>query len=88
MEGKMNINISLSDAESMALSFVASSAQEWAENAVKERCRIATDEIVRICVEKCLETNTPIPNSRDAIVLLAFSNQWVGAASNPQVPAG
>lgn len=84
----MNINISLSDAESMALSFVASSAQEWAENAVKERCRIAIDEIVRICVEKCLETNTPIPNSRDAIVLLAFSNQWVGAASNSQVPAG
>ena len=83
----MNINISLSEAENMALSFVASSAQEWAENAVRERCRIATDEIVRICVEKCFETNTPIPNSRDAIVLLAFSNGWVGAADNRQVPA-
>jgi len=81
----MNINISLSEAENMALSFVASSAQEWAENAVKERCRVAIDEIVRICVERCIETNAPIPGSKDEMVMLAFANGWVVAAADRPV---
>jgi len=83
----VNITISLSEAENMAFSFVASSAQEWAENAVRERCRAAMDEIVSICVSKCLETSTPVPSSRDAIVLLAFSRGWVGMVASTQIPA-
>lgn len=42
----MDITITLTDTEYNALSRVCSSPQEWAENAVKERARIAIEEIV------------------------------------------
>ena len=78
--------ITLSEAEDKALSYVAYSQQEWIDNAVHERCRIAIDEIVKICVEKCLETGTPIPGSKDEMVSLAFAQGWVIAAADRPVP--
>ena len=38
--------ITLSDAQNKALSYLAVDQQEWIENAVFERCRIAIEEIV------------------------------------------
>jgi hypothetical protein len=76
--------INLTAAEDAALSYAALSQDDWIQNAVHERCRIAIEEIVAITVEKCLETNTPIPGSKDAMVELAFSNDWVKAAADKQ----
>ena len=42
----MNFTITLSDAEHKALSYVALSPEDWINNAVHERCRIAVEEIV------------------------------------------
>ena len=39
--------ITLSDAELVSLSHVMADPQEWAQNAISERARIATDEIVQ-----------------------------------------
>ena len=69
--------ITLTAAEDAALSYAALSQQEWIDNAVHERCRIAIEEIVGITVQKCLDTNTPIPGSKDAMVTLAFEQGWV-----------
>jgi superoxide dismutase len=38
--------ITLSAAEDKALGFVAVSQNEWIQNAVKERCRLAIEEII------------------------------------------
>ena len=73
--------ITISEAEDKALSHVAMSQQDWIDNAVHERCRTAIDDIVKICVEKCLEGNIQIPGSKDEIVMLAFENQWVSTAA-------
>lgn len=75
----MEYTVTLTQAEDKAFSYV-SNQQEWIDNAVKNRCRIAIDEIVKICVEKCLETDTAIPSSKDEMVLLAFEQQWVKSA--------
>ncbi len=72
--------ITLSSAEDKALSYAALSQDEWIQNAVKERCRMAIDEIVQVVVAKCLETQQPIPNSTDLMVELAFTNNWVKTA--------
>jgi hypothetical protein len=72
-----NYTISLTDTEKKAMEYSAYDPQEWVENAMKERARIATEEIVKICVEKCLETNTPIPGCKDDMVLLSFEQGWV-----------
>lgn len=69
--------VTLSAAEDAALSYAAASQQEWINNAVHERCRIAIEEIVNITVQKCLETNIQIPNSKDDMVTLAFEQGWV-----------
>ena len=82
----MNYTVTLTQAEDMALSWAALSQQEWIDNAAHNRCRIAIEEIVKICVEKCLETGTQIPGSKDDMVLLAFEKGWVktGAQSNAE----
>jgi len=69
--------IELTAAEDAALSYAALSQQEWIDNAVHERARIAIEEIVALTVQKCLDTNTPIPGSKDAMVELAFEQGWV-----------
>ena len=78
-------NITLSSAEDKALSYTAVSQQNWINNAVHERCRIAIDEIAKICFEQCLANNIQIPGSKDAMVDLAFQNGWVISAADKQV---
>lgn len=80
-------NITLTSAEDKALSYVAMSQDDWIQNAVHERCRIAIDEIVAITVQKCLETGTQIPGSKDEMVELAFAQGWVKTAAQRQAEA-
>lgn len=79
--------IALSAAEDAALSAVALSQNDWIQNAVHERCRIAIEEIVALTVQKCLETNTAIPGSKDLIVSLAFEQGWVKTAAQRRAEA-
>ena len=69
----MEIKIMLTEAEAKALAYVAYSPQEWAENAVHERARIAMDEIFQIEVQRMLSdpNTTEIPADREAVVLAA-----------------
>ena len=63
--------ITLSDAEDKALKVVALSAQDWIDNAVHERCRLAIDEIVNAEVQRKLAASEPITGSKDDIVMAA-----------------
>ena len=60
--------ITLSDAQNKALSIVAASQQEWIENAVFERCRIAIEEIVNAEVQRKLAAGETISGSKEDIV--------------------
>ena len=83
----MNYTTTLTAAEDKALSYAAFSQQDWIDNAVHERCRIAIDEIVQVTVAKCLETGTQIPGSKDEMVDLAFAQGWVKTAADRQAEA-
>lgn len=72
--------ITLSAAEDAALSVAALSQDEWIQNAVHERCRIAIEEIVQVCVTKCLETGMQIPGSKEEMVTMAMAQGWVKTA--------
>jgi hypothetical protein len=82
-----NYTITLTEAENKALSYAALAQQNWIDNAVHERCRVAIEEIVALTVKKCLETNTQIPGSKDAMVDLAFEQGWVKTAVERQAEA-
>lgn len=61
--------ITLSDAEDKALHYAALSVQDWIDNAIHERCRIAIEEIVKIEIERKLAAGEPIIGSKEDIVL-------------------
>ena len=63
--------ITLSAAEDKALKSVALSAQDWIDNAIHERCRIAIEEIVNAEVQRKLAAGQPITGSKEDIVLAA-----------------
>jgi len=69
----MNITITLTAAQEKGLAYVAASPQEWAENAVHNRCRQAIDEIYAMEVARMTADPdiTTIPADKDAVVLAA-----------------
>jgi hypothetical protein len=60
--------ITLSAAEDKALGVVAMSQDDWIQNAVHERCRIAIEEIVASEVQRLLAAGQPITGSKEDIV--------------------
>jgi hypothetical protein len=81
------ITIELTDTQFKGLEYAALSPQEWAENAVTERARIANDEIVDITVKHCLDNGIQVPATRELIVAYAFDNDIVKTAAVRQAEA-
>ena len=75
------IQIELTETQFKGLEYAALSPQEWAENAVTERCRIANDEIVQLTVQHCLDNGIQVPATRELIVAYAFDNDVVKTAA-------
>jgi hypothetical protein len=67
----MQFNITVTAAEHKALASVALSPEDWINNTVHERCRIAIDEIVAAEVQRKLAAGEPITGSKDDIVMAA-----------------
>jgi hypothetical protein len=82
-----NITIALTDTQMKGLEYAALSPQEWAENAVTERARIAINEIVGIFVQYCLDNNMAMPTSREEMVEAAFDMGLVKTAADRQAEA-
>jgi hypothetical protein len=81
------IKIELTDTQYKGLEYAALSPQEWADNAVTERARIANDEIVQLTVQHCLDNGIQVPATRELIVAYAFDNNIVETAAVRQVKA-
>ena len=75
------ITIELTDTQFKGLEYAALSPQEWAENAVTNRARIANDEIVQLTVQHCLDNGIQVPATRELIVDYAFDNDVVKTAA-------
>ena len=65
--------IELNDAQVKAMEYVAFSVQDWADNALQNRARIAMDEIYDAEVARMTAdpTITSIPADKEAVVLAA-----------------
>lgn len=73
--------VQLTDTQDMAFDYVTALKQEWVDNAIQHRCNQAINEIVRLATEKCFETNTQVPATKDELVALAFQQGWVESAA-------
>lgn len=81
------ITIELTETQYKGLEYAALSPEDWAENAVTERARIANDEIVNITVQYCLDNGVQVPATREEIITYAFDNDVVKTAVVRQAEA-
>lgn len=83
----MIYTITLTETETLAMQYVAADPQDWVENAMKERARLATEDIVKLAVDKFLEASQPIPSSKEEIVAAAYANGWIKTAAQATADA-
>lgn len=76
-----DITITLTDTQYKGLQYAAADPQDWADNAVTERARIANDEIVTLYTNRALDEGVQIPATRELIVADAFARGWVKTAA-------
>ena len=72
-----NITIAVTDTEQKCLEYAALSPSDWADNAVKNRARIAKDEIIAKLLTHCNANGITIATGEDAQVTQAFDLELV-----------
>ena len=83
----MDYKITLTDTEDKALAYAALSQQDWIDNVVHNRCRIAIDEIVKVAVDNFLAAGESMPGDKNEIVNIAFERGWVKTAEQRNIEA-
>ena len=84
-----DITISLTETENKAMEYAAASVQDWADNVVTNRARIAVDEICGLLMTHCNENEIAMAVGKDAQVAQAFELEVVktAAARNAEAEA-
>ena len=84
-----DITISLTETENKAMEYAAASVQDWADNVVTNRARIAIDEICGMLMTHCNENEIAMAVGKDAQVAQAFELEVVktAAARNAEAEA-
>lgn len=82
-----DITVTLTNTQLKGLEYIANTPQDWAENALTERARVANDEIISIYTNRALDEGVTIPATRELIVDDAFARGWVKTAAQRQADA-
>jgi len=78
----MDYTITLTEAEDLALQYVAADPQDWIDNAATNRARIAIDEICDLYVKHKLDNNHPITaTNKPDMVLAAYDEGLIKTAA-------
>ena len=72
--------VTLTDTEDKAMSYCSMSTQNWVDNALKNRARIAKEEIIALNTTHCNANNIQIATGEDAQVTQAFDLKVVKTA--------
>ena len=75
------ITVTLTDTENKSMEYVAASVQDWADNALTNRARIAKEEIISLLVAHCNANGITIATGEDAQVAQAFELEVVKTAA-------
>ena len=68
-----NITVTITDTQNKCLEYSAYSVQDWCENSIHERARIAQEEIISKLITHCNANNIAIATGADAQVTQAYS---------------
>lgn len=76
-----DITVTLTDTENKCMEYAAASVQDWADNALTNRARIAKDEIISLLVAHCNANGVTIATGEDAQITQAFDLEVVKTAA-------
>ena len=76
------IKVTVSDTQVKCLEYAASSVQDWCDNAIHNRARIAQEEIIAKLIEHCNAKGISIATGSDAQVAQAYELKVVDTAKN------
>ena len=79
-----NITVTLSDTQTKSLEYEAYSVQDWCDNAIHNRARIAQEEIITALVTHCNANSVALAVGVDAQVTQAYSLNVVATAKSIQ----
>ena len=77
-----NYTVTLTDTQKKSLEYASVSNQEWIDNAVKNRCRKAKDEIISLNTKHCNTNSIAIATGEDAQVTQAYTLGVVKTAAD------
>ncbi len=76
------IKVTVSDTQVKCLEYAAYSVQDWRDNAIHNRARIAQEEIIAKLVEHCNANSIALAVGADKQVAQAFELKIVDTAKN------
>jgi len=76
------IKVTVSDTQVKCLEYAAYSVQDWCDNAVHNRARIAQEEIIEKLVAHCNANEIAIATGVDAQITQAYTLKVVDTAKN------
>lgn len=76
--------IEITDSQFRALEYIAVDPADWAREFVLYRATIATNEIVSLVTEHCLDNELTLPGTREEMIAFAYDNNLIqtGAEQN------
>ena len=76
------IKVTVSDTQVKCLEYVSYSVQDWCDNAIHERARVAQEEIIAKLVEHCNANSIALAVGTDKQVAQAYELKVVDTAKN------
>ena len=76
-----DITVALTDTENKCMEYVVADVQDWADNALTNRARIAKDEIIALLVAHCNANSVAIATGEDAQITQAYELKVVKTAA-------
>ena len=82
-----NITVALTDTQNKCMEYAAADVQDWADNALHNRARIAQDEIIAALVAHCNANEIALATGAEAQVAQAFELEVVKTAAQRNAEA-
>ena len=77
-----NITVSVTDTQMKCLEYAAHTVQDWCDNAIHERARVAQEEIIALLIKHCNANDIAIATGVDAQVAQAYELGVVDTLAN------
>jgi uncharacterized protein YutE (UPF0331/DUF86 family) len=87
MSNTYTYTVTLTEEENDALAYVAYSQQDWIDNAVHHRCKLAVEEVLDICIKAAIANAVQLPVSKEDIINLGYEQGWLKTAEQRELEA-